>query len=145
TIKAGQILKIINTFEPIPLIKLLEKKGFVTYTDAIDANLIETYFYKQSETEAVETSPATDATKGWDEIHQRFKDKTQSIDVRALEMPQPMIEILEALDKLQPQTALLVHHKRIPVFLLPELAERKFEYRIKEISESEVHLLIFKP
>ncbi len=145
SIQAGQILKIINTFEPIPLIKMLEKKGFVTYTDHIDANLVETYFYKQAEAAPIETTPAADVTKGWDEVLQRFKYKIQTIDVRGLEMPQPMLSILDALDKLPQGTALFVHHKRIPVFLLPELAERKFEYRIKEISEGEVHLLIFKP
>src|ERR1035437_7520695 len=141
TIQAGQILKIINTFEPIPLINLLEKKGFVTYTDNIDVNLVETYFYKKSETGNIETTPAADATKGWDEVLQRFKDKTQTIDVRELEMPQPMLAILDALDKLPQGTALHVHHKRIPVFLLPELAEREFDYHIKEVSESEVYLL----
>ena len=145
SIQAGQILKIINTFEPIPLIKMLEKKGFATYTDNIEANLVETYFYKKSETVPIETTSTADASKGWDEILHRFKDKTQTIDVRELEMPQPMLTILDALDKLPLGIALHVHHKRIPVFLLPELAERKFEYRIKEVSDSEVHLLIFKP
>jgi hypothetical protein len=74
----------------------------------------------------------------------RYKDKIQTIDVRSLEMPLPMLTILEALDTLPVETALYVYHKRIPVFLIPELAQRKFEYRVKEISESEVHLLIFK-
>jgi len=39
---------------------------------------------------------------------------------------------------------LFVYHKRIPVFLLPELRERNFDYRIKEIAPNEVRLLIFK-
>ncbi|RYZ25802.1 MAG: DUF2249 domain-containing protein, partial [Chitinophagaceae bacterium] len=56
----------------------------------------------------------------------------------------PMLAILEALDHLPNETALYVYHKRIPVFLLPELAQKGFEYRIKEINEGEVHLLIFK-
>jgi hypothetical protein len=59
-------------------------------------------------------------------------------------MPKPMHTILEALDHLPTDTALYVYHKRIPVFLLPELAQRGFEYRIKEISDGEVHLLIFR-
>jgi uncharacterized protein (DUF2249 family) len=54
-----------------------------------------------------------------------------------------MMTILEALEKLPPGQALYVHHKRIPVFLLTELKERNFEYRIREISEAEVHLIIF--
>jgi len=33
----------------------------------------------------------------------------------------------------------------LPVFLLPELAERKFDYRVNEIAPGEVHLLIFRP
>lgn len=144
TIQAGEVLKIINTFEPVPLIKLMEKKGFVTFTDIIAADLVETYFYKKSETTVVEETPLTDASKGWDEVQLRFKDKMQTIDVRDLEMPLPMLTIIEALEHLSPDAALFVHHKRIPVFLLSDLAERKFEYRIKELSENEVHLLIFK-
>jgi hypothetical protein len=66
------------------------------------------------------------------------------VDVRHLEMPQPMITILDNLDHLPNETALYVYHKRIPVFLLPELAQRGFEYRIKEIQDGEVHLLIFR-
>jgi len=66
------------------------------------------------------------------------------VDVRQLEMPLPMHTILEALGTLPAEKALFVYHKRIPVFLLPELEERNLSYRIKEISETEVHLLIYK-
>jgi hypothetical protein len=59
-------------------------------------------------------------------------------------MPGPMMAILDAIESLPPETALFVYHKRIPVFLLPELKEKKFDYRIKEIADNEVHLLIFK-
>jgi hypothetical protein len=68
----------------------------------------------------------------------------ENVDVRHLEMPQPMMTILEAIEKLPEDHALFVYHKRIPVFLLPELRERKFDYRIKEIAPNEVRLLIFK-
>ena len=68
-----------------------------------------------------------------------------NIDVSHLEMPSPMMSILEELDKMDLDKALYVHHKRIPVFLLNELKDRNFDYRIKEISDSEVFLLIFKP
>ncbi len=66
------------------------------------------------------------------------------MDVRNLEMPLPMMTILEAIENLPGDYALFVYHKRIPVFLLPELASKGFEYRINEISNGEVHLLIFK-
>jgi hypothetical protein len=59
-------------------------------------------------------------------------------------MPQPMITILDALERINDGEALFVYHKRIPVYLLPELAERGFESRIKEVRDGEVNLLIFK-
>lgn len=68
----------------------------------------------------------------------------QTIDVRHMEMPLPMLTILDALDNLSDGEALYVVHKRIPVFLLPELADRKFDYRIKDVADGEVYLLIFK-
>jgi uncharacterized protein (DUF2249 family) len=83
-------------------------------------------------------------SEGWNELIKKFTDKMQTIDVRQLEMPQPMMTILEAIEKLPDDAALFVYHKRIPVFLLPELRERKFDYRIKEEAPNEVRLLIFR-
>jgi len=144
TVQSGQVLKIINTFEPVPLIKMLENQGFIVYTDAISDDLIETYFYKQIDTNTISVEPEAKASKGWDEVMNRFTDKLVTVDVRELEMPQPMLTILSELDKLPADKALHVYHKRIPVFLLPELADKNFEYRINEISDGNVHLLIYK-
>ena len=138
----GGVLKIINSFEPAPLILLLKKQGFEYYADTINDQLVETYFYKKdvSEISLDEPTQATD----WDDYMQKFSVKMQTVNVRNLEMPKPMLTILDALDHLPSDTALFVYHKRIPVFLLPELKERSFDYRIKEISDGQVHLLIFK-
>ena len=144
TIQPGEILKIVNSFYPEPLILLLQKQGFIAYADVIDDDLVETYFYKEKETREIPSTKTSDLANGWEEILKRFSDKMKVVYVRAMEMPGPMLTILEALEKLPADTALFVHHKRIPVFLLPELIERKFEFRIKEISEGEVNLIIFK-
>ena len=144
TIKPGEALKIINSFEPIPLILLLKKKGFTSYTDIINDHLVHTFFYKETASETDNLIlPSGDCT-GWQEILHRFKNHLKTIDVRLLQMPLPMITILNELENLPAETALLVHHKRIPVFLLPELADKKFEHRIKEIRDGEVDILIFK-
>ena len=143
-IKPGQTLKIINTFEPTPLIKLLEKQGFQYYVDAVEKDLVETYFYKSSASGNVQIEAAASDINDWDEILKRYENNLQEIDVRHLEMPMPMMTILETLEQLSPGKALYVHHKRIPVFLLTELKERHFDYRIKEASDGEVYLLIFK-
>jgi uncharacterized protein (DUF2249 family) len=144
TIQPGQVLKIINTFEPTPLILMLEKKGFETYVDLITKDHVETYFHKTLKSKVETSTKPVAADNDWEQMEKRFADKIQRIDVRDLEMPKPMLTIVEALDHLPQDTALYVYHKRIPVFLLPELAQRGFEYRIKEMGEGEVHLLIFR-
>lgn len=145
TMQPGEVLEIINTFEPTPLIFLLKKQGFDAYVEVKNENLIHTYFYRAKEALAVDDLSRATKTSGWDEVIQRYNDKLQTIDVRQLQMPMPMMTILEALDQLPDDNALFVYHKRIPVFLLPELAERGLDYRIREIGEGEVHFLIFKP
>lgn len=139
-----QVLRIINSFEPTPLMHLLGKQGFESYAETVEPELIHTYFYKKN-TEPIhlKTEAVANSFDG-DEILDRFKDKLVTVDVRQLEMPLPMHTILEALDNLPAGKALYVYHKRIPVFLLPELEERKLNFRIKEINAAEVHLLIYK-
>jgi uncharacterized protein (DUF2249 family) len=144
TVQPGGVLKVVNTFEPTPLILLLEKKGFKTYVEVIGADHINTYFFKKGKGLEPKMEELLHNNSGWDKLLERFGTRVNTIDVRHLEMPQPMMNILEALNSLPEDTALYVHHKRIPVFLLPELKERGFEYRIKEVSDNEVHLLIFK-
>src|SRR6185312_8059830 len=136
-------LKIINFFEPKPLISLLKKQGFDSFVNKVDEETVETYFYKRNDVE-VEIKAEENNSEGWDGLIKKFEGKMQVVDVRQLEMPQPMMTILSAIEKLPEYDALLVYHKRIPVFLLPELKERKFDYRINELTANEVRLLIFK-
>jgi hypothetical protein len=105
---------------------------------------VETYFSKTCGTESVPDEITTNDSNDWDLLSQKYGNSLLQIDVRHLEMPQPMITILEALETLPSASALLVYHKRIPVFLLTELKERDFDFRIKKNSESEVNLLIFR-
>ena len=144
SLEKHSVLKIMNTFEPTPLIHLLGKQGFESYVEVVNDQLVNTYFYKREEKAFVPSGKAASASEGWDEILSKFGDNIVTVDVRKLEMPLPMHNILEALDSLPDGDALFVYHKRIPVFLLPELEDRKFSYRIKEIDDQEVHLLIYK-
>ncbi len=143
-LKAGEVLKIINTFEPVPLIKLLEKKSYKSYVEHKNSSLVETYFYKSDKTSEAIEEPSISSSSDWNEILAMFENKLRKIDVRDLEMPQPMLKILGELDNLPSGEALYVHHKRIPVYLLPELKDRNFDFRVKEISDNEVFLLIFR-
>ncbi|MBE2247776.1 MAG: DUF2249 domain-containing protein [Candidatus Competibacteraceae bacterium] len=139
---SGHALKIINTFEPVPLIHLLKKKGFDSYVEHT-GDVILTYFYHRA-TEVADVPREDAQAVNWDDAIQRFDGKFQTVDVRNLEMPLPMISILEAIQQLEVGQALFVYHKRIPVYLLPELYEKGYSYATKEISENEIHLIIFK-
>lgn len=144
TIRPGQALKITNTFEPAPLITLLGKKGFQSHTIVVADSLIETYFYKTNAGNAPVEIPVVQQQGGdWQTLLDQYADDLLYLDVRQLEMPLPMTTILEAVDNLQPGKALFIYHKRIPVFLLPELADRNLDYRIKELVNGEVHMVIY--
>lgn len=139
----GFVLNIINSFEPTPLILLLEKQGYEAYVKNINTKQVNTYFYKKNG-KSFEAPQEKDWSDGWDEKLEKYSAKLETIDVRELPMPLPMHNILDALSTLPEDKALYVHHKRIPVFLLPELEELNFNYRIKEVNEGNVHLLIYK-
>lgn len=145
-LQQGEVLKVINTFEPSPLIAMLKKKGFKSWTEQKNVQHFETWFFR-------ETSEATDIPSLQDkdpqqedleQLKERFSGSLVEVDVRELEMPQPMMRILESLESLPLGNALFVVHKRMPVFLLQELAQRNFDFRSKQLSENEVHLLIFR-
>ncbi len=142
-LQKGEVLRLVNSFEPLPLIYLLGKQGFEAYTETISDEKIYTWFYKKSDIPQPVGSDEY-SSDDWTNQLQRFNGRTQKIDVRELEMPLPMMRILEKLDNVKAGEALFVFHKRIPIFLLPELKDRGFQFRARSISEGEVHLLIFK-
>lgn len=144
-LKAGQVLRIINTFAPMPLVSVLGKKGFESYIDQVELQLVHAYFYKRPDVNTEVRVEVKDVAVAWNDIAEKYKEDMVEIDVRNLEMPQPMHKILEALEVLPEGKALFVHHKKIPVFLLPELADRKFEYRLNEKGEGNIEMIIFRP
>jgi hypothetical protein len=52
------------------------------------------------------------------------------IDVRGLEPPEPMVEILRLIDSGAVDAALIAHLDREPIFLYPELDERGWDHEI---------------
>lgn len=142
---ANGALKIINTFEPTPLISVLEKQGYKYFVDEVENDHVETWFYKEGGGEGgIEAIDTESAQEGFEDIKQQYAGNLVEIDVRHLQMPMPMHTILATLETLPEGKALYVNHKRIPVFLLPELKDQGFDYRIKEIADGDVKLLIFK-
>lgn len=139
-----EALLIINTFEPTPLIAILKKKGFDSFVEVKSADLIYSYFWVSEVAPENEVRKEAAAADPFDELLIRFAGKVKKTDVRHLEMPQPMITILQELEHLPAGIALFVNHKRVPQYLLPQIEERGFTIAIQEKGPADVHLLIYK-
>lgn len=141
-LQEGFVLEILNSFEPTPMIKIMEGKG-VEYQVVNEENLTKTYFYKE---ELVPLHEPGFLNKVSEEemnvLMEKFEGKIKEIDVRQLEMPEPMINILKEVESLPSGELLYVHHKKVPQYLLPELEERNFKVHLLELGPNNVKLLI---
>ncbi len=73
-----------------------------------------------------------------------FSGKTIVIDCRELEPPEPMVRVLEAVQKMADNEAVLMVHRKYPRLLIPRLDEMKLSHRLIEESDDLVKLLIWK-
>ncbi|SDX09892.1 Uncharacterized conserved protein [Lutibacter oricola] len=140
-LKKGQTLEIINTFEPIPLINVLKSKGFIAEVERKN-DLVYTYFQKVEDAEINVSESTCTSENNFDDVYKTYIGKMEHIDVRHLEMPEPMTTILEKLETLPEGFCLVVDHKKVPQFLLPELKERNFDIFYNKIDEHNIQLLI---
>lgn len=145
TLKDDQTLEVINVFEPIPLINKLNGMGYTSNVERKD-NVVHTFFKKdlgknvKQKKEHVYKSDPDEFAKSL----ASFGDKVKTLDVRHLEMPEPMVTILKEIETIEANTVLFVEHKKIPQFLLPELEERNYSVIANEINEHHTQILIFK-
>ena len=140
-----ETLEIINVFEPTPLIGILKGKGYKTWTDKIGEEEYHTFFTKISTStheEIVAKMPIVEGS--FDDKLASFGENLKEIDVRLLEMPEPMVTILSELEILPDNHVLLVNHKKVPQFLLPELKTRNYEIMSKDVEPGLVLLIIYK-
>jgi len=152
-IPMGNALCIVNSFVPIPLVRLLEKEGVKSFTKTIDKNEFHTFFFKVPPKESINQNAEStvgeklrmlDQDSFYLEYNKFPLSKIREIDVRHLEMPGPMQTILEILPKLDNDEALYINHKRVPLYLLEELAEDNFCVNILNLSDKDVKLLIYR-
>lgn len=125
--KPGEVIALINDFEPVPLLRLLEKKGF-RYEVQTTGDTVVTYISaaKPIAINEEEPQPYLDEA-AFRQLQNSFSDRLHSVDVSRMEMPGPMVTILGELDRLPEHHGLFVVHRKMPLLLLPELQERDFE------------------
>lgn len=144
----NQGLELINAFEPLPLINLLAEKGFTHRIEHKSPDLVITYFncagLPDDEPVTSRADLHTVDTERFDQILSGFSPTQISyLNVRHLEMPGPMVAILKQTPLLQKDHALFVYHKKVPVYLLPELDKQNLAYVFKTIAPGDIHLLIY--
>ena len=153
SVPIGNALCIVNSFVPVPLVRMLEKDGVKSFTKTISTQEFNTYFYKvpvNKEAKKAVKSKTNDNIRMLDqdsfqlEYDKFTKANIREIDVRALEMPGPMQTILQILPELGDNEALYVNHKRVPLYLLEEIAGENYYVNILTLSEIDVKLLIYK-
>lgn len=138
SLKDGQIFLLEVLFEPGPLYDVMERKGFLSYTEKVSDEHYKVYFYRKGKPKESEEKEIKI------EERRRIEGNRIILNVRGLEPPQPMELVLTTLEELKDGQELIVEHERVPVFLLPRLEERGYSYEIVEKEEGNVVIKIKK-
>lgn len=133
-----QVLVLRAPFEPIPLYNVLGKRGFAHWTEARSADDWSVWLYREAE-------PRDAAAKGGQPSGAPSPlPVAMVLDVRGLEPPQPMLRVLEHVDRLAPGQRLIVTHERRPMFLYPQLEEQGLRHETEELGPGEFRITIWR-
>jgi uncharacterized protein (DUF2249 family) len=128
---SDEVLVLRAPFEPIPLYDVLGKRGLAHWTECRAPDDWSVWFYRRAGGEPREAAGAAPAER-----------RSRILDVRGLEPPQPMVRILEELERLEPGQQIEVLHERRPMFLYPQLDERGFAHETDEPGPGLVRIVI---
>lgn len=121
TLRAGQALRVIAPFEPVPLFGVLAQRGFSHKATPWPEGDWEVLF----ERGGAEPPRTTVTPKGPPPSCPSIASAIE-VDARGLEPPQPLVVILEAVSALPPGATLHAHTDRRPMNLYPQLESRGF-------------------
>ncbi|MFP4623313.1 MAG: DUF2249 domain-containing protein [Gemmatimonadota bacterium] len=148
-VPAGGALRLRAIFEPAPLYAVLAKQGFRHHTEQHGEGDWVVWFWREAGDDAAAGErtgqPAEEeagASVPGGTGGASAADGVVVLDVRGLEPPEPMVRTLAALDTLPRDHTLVQINVREPKFLLPQLAERGFEYEVREQAEDLVRVFI---
>ncbi len=144
-LEEAELLCIVNTFEPLPLLRIIGKRGFSFEVTTDQQDNVLSWIGRENAVILGKGAKAnTLRQSSFEGRVSFFSGQLQLLDVSKLEMPGPMMQILDALEKLPAGHALLVNHRKIPVLLFAELHENGFLCDVCEISEGNVQLLFYR-
>lgn len=140
-LRAGEQLRLIAPFEPVPLVHVLTRQGFQHRAQSNATGDWEVLFERQPTAQPVETSSTGEPEQPRRPAKALSNQKIE-IDARGLEPPLPMIKILESLGTLPMEAALCARTDRRPIHLYAQLEERGFAAQTEEQSDGSFLTLI---
>ncbi|WP_322987738.1 MULTISPECIES: DUF2249 domain-containing protein [unclassified Hoeflea] len=123
-----QGLRLLATFQPIPLFHVMKSKGFTHEATEIGEGDWEVLFTPGLAVEAETPTPAPAAAAAEADGGQ-WPEPEQQLDNRDLEPPEPMVRVLAAIETMQHGQVLSALLCREPMFLFPELEKRGHQWR----------------
>ncbi|MCL6522351.1 MAG: DUF2249 domain-containing protein [Firmicutes bacterium] len=138
-LEEGEGLRLLATFEPLPLYRVLEARGFTHRARRLGEGDWEVLFLPAG---TAGGEPARGrAAAGGAKADEEWPEPVRRLDNRGLEPPEPMMRILEALEGMEPGEVLEAINEREPVFLYPELEARGHAIRSERRADG-VRLLV---
>lgn len=137
-LKPGQALVLRAPFEPLPLYEVMRRRGFAHWADLRADDDVTVWFYADAAAKAGATPPRAAELRP-------HAGPARTLDVRGLEAPQPMVQVLRALEDLGPGERLEVRHDRRPLLLYPLLDERGLAHATDEPEPGLVRIVIERP
>jgi uncharacterized protein (DUF2249 family) len=134
----GHGLRLLATFEPLPLYRVLAHKGFDHEARRRGPEDWEVIFRPRGAADPMAAPPPGGTAALSDDA---WPPPVTHLDNRGLLPPQPMMRILETLEGLRPGEVLAAINDREPMFLFPELEARGHAIRVDRRSDG-VYLTI---
>ena len=139
-VPAGEALRLIVGFEPLPLYDALAKQGFSHWPTQVAADHWEVLFHRDAAAAPAADEPAP--VSG--EVDWSAPASEVTIDVSELVPPEPMVKILQMLETLPDGSRLLVHHVRRPIHLYDRLDEMGYAHATRDLGPGQVEVMIQK-
>jgi uncharacterized protein (DUF2249 family) len=122
SLKPGEGLRLIATFKPEPLFRVMGKRGFSHEATEIGGGDWEVLFTPETDGQAdVAASEGAVSAAQWAE-------PVFHLDLTELDPPEPMARILSKIELMDPGEVLFALLSREPVFLMPELEKRGHQW-----------------
>jgi uncharacterized protein (DUF2249 family) len=129
---ADEQLLLIAPFEPVPLLHVMEKKGFRHSAHPIPSGDWQVLFLRYPERQSAPSAPPTTFNGG---LSCSASEGIEDVDARGLEPPQPLVKILEATAVLPAGAQLRAWTDRRPLHLYSQLEIRGFSAETEEQSD----------